>query len=98
MMQICGSSLPHRARGDAAAEPLSPDRTRQAPRSMRPRHLVPPRAAQVERAFILRALESPSICLSFLLLTCVRPAVLLVSQGSYGGRFSSSVGRKLPRA
>lgn len=56
---------PVSGRGDAAAEPSRTDRTRQAPRSMQPRHLVPPRAAQVERAFILRALDDPSIVLLF---------------------------------
>lgn len=41
------------------------NRFKQVPQSTRPRHIVPPRAAQVERASILRSLQDPSIVLFF---------------------------------
>lgn len=41
------------------------DRTKQTPQSTQPRHIVPPRAAQVERASILRSLRDTSILLFF---------------------------------
>lgn len=41
------------------------DRSSDAPHSMLPRHIVPPRIAQVERARILRSLQDPSIVLLY---------------------------------
>jgi len=42
-----------------------PDRRKQTPQSLLPRHIVPPLAAQEERATILLALQDPSITLFF---------------------------------
>lgn len=41
------------------------DRSKDSPRSMLPRHIVPPRYAQVERARMLRSLQHPSTVLLY---------------------------------
>ena len=48
-----------------AVEGRRPDRGKQTPQSLLPRHIVPPLAAQAERATILLALQDPSITLFF---------------------------------
>ncbi|KAK1859785.1 hypothetical protein I4F81_002379 [Pyropia yezoensis] len=47
----------------AAAGSSRPNGKKQVPQSMRPRHMVPPRAAQVKRDLILRSLEDPTMVL-----------------------------------
>lgn len=49
----------------AVTNDVAVNRSKQMPQSTRPRHIVPPRAAQVERAAILRSLQDPSIVLFF---------------------------------
>lgn len=51
--------------GGAVGTGVRIDRSKQTPKSTQPRHMVPPRAAQVERALILRALTDTSIVLFF---------------------------------
>jgi len=47
--------------GASGAAASGSDRGKQTPQSMPPRHLVPPRSAQVERALIPLALENPDV-------------------------------------
>lgn len=49
----------------AARNDKTVNRSKQVPQSTRPRHIVPPRAAQVERAAIICSLQDPSIVLFF---------------------------------
>jgi len=51
--------------GAVADECSSPDRRKQMPQSMLPRHLVPPGAAQEERAMIVLALVDPAAIVLF---------------------------------
>lgn len=49
----------------AAAGSSRPNGKRQVPQSMRPRHMVPPRAAQVKRDLTMRSLEDPTMVLFY---------------------------------
>jgi len=51
--------------GGVAEEGSSPDRRKQMPQSMLPRHLVPPGAAQQERAMTVHALVDPAAIVLF---------------------------------
>lgn len=98
MMQMCGGSLPCRA---GAMRLLSlPGLTGRDKRHGRC-------SRGTSFPHVLRRSSAPSfygpsttpvLCFYSLLLTCARTAVSAVDQGSYCGRYLSSVGRGLPRA